>query len=177
MTGMLRFAVGVWAAVVLSAPAAALDGVALEAGRGNGTDMGRVALQWNWNARWLQGSSWHLGGYWDLGLGYWRRDAVAGQNGDITEIGLTPVFRIQRNDLSGLYGELAVGAHFLSRTALGDKRFGTSFQFGDHVGIGYRLGAKGAVDLGYRYQHMSNGGIKAPNNGVTLHQIRLGYHF
>ena len=170
----------VGAAVVLgalSAPASAVDGMALEAGRGDGADMGRVAVQWDWKSRWFQGTNWHLGGYWDLGLGYWSRDAGPGQNGDITEIGLTPVFRLQANDLKGLYGELAIGVHFLSHTSLGDKRFSTSFQFGDHVGVGYRFGAKGAVDMSYRYQHLSNGSIKQPNNGINFHQIRLQYHF
>jgi len=163
-----------------SAPAAALDGVAVELGKGDGTntDMGRVAVQWDWSKRWFEGQSWHLGGYWDLGLGYWRRDNVApSQNDDIIDLGFTPVFRVQQNDLSGLYGEIAVGFHLLSKTSLGDKRFSTAFQFGDHLGVGYRFGAKGAFDLSYRYQHLSNAGIKKPNNGINFNQIRLQYHF
>jgi hypothetical protein len=158
-------------------PAMAVDGVAVEAGNGDGADMGRVAVQWDWSKRWWQGQNWHLGGYWDLGLGYWRRDVQPGQNGDITEIGITPVFRLQQNDLLGAYAELAVGAHFLSHTSLGEKRFSTAFQFGDHVGAGYRFGAKGAFDVSYRYQHLSNGSIKRPNNGINFNQIRLQYHF
>jgi len=155
----------------------AVDAAAVEVGNGDGADMGRVGIQWDWNRRWFQGQSWHLGGYWDLGLGYWRRDVLPGQNGDITEIGLTPVFRVQPNDLTGPYGELAIGFHLLSHTSLGDKRFSTAFQFGDHVGAGYRFGAKGAFDLSYRYQHLSNGSIKRPNNGINFNQIRLQYHF
>lgn len=161
-----------------SASAAAVDGVAVEGGRGDGTDMGRVAVQWNWNKRWFEGKQWHVGGYWDLALGYWRRDdTLPGQNENITEIGLTPVFRLQQNDLKGAYFEAGIGAHLLSRTTIGDKRLSTQFQFGDHLGLGYRFGAKGAFDLGYRYQHLSNGGIKKPNNGINFHQIRLQYHF
>ena len=158
-------------------PAMAIDGVAVEVGNGDGADMGRVALQWDWSKRWFQGESWHLGGYWDLGLGYWQRDVQPGQNGDITEIGLTPVFRLQPNDLKGPYAELAVGFHLLSHTSLGEKRFSTAFQFGDHVGLGYRFGAKGAFDVEYRFQHLSNASIKHPNNGINFNQIRLQYHF
>ena len=161
-----------------SGPVVAVDGVAVELGSGDGADMGRVAVQWDWNKRWLQGQNWHLGGYWDLGLGYWRHDDVRpGQNDEIFEIGLTPVFRVQQNDLRGLYGEIGIGAHFLSRTSLGDKKFSTSFQFGDHLGVGYRFGAKGAFDLSYRYKHLSNGGIKRPNNGINFNQVRLQYRF
>ena len=159
------------------ATAAAVDGVAAEAGQGDGTDMGRLAVQWDWTQRWLQGSNWHLGGYWDLGLGYWRRDAAPRQNGSIADLGLTPVFRLQRNDLQGPYVEAAIGFHYLSRTQIGDKRLSTRFQFGDHLGVGYRFGARQAWDVGYRYQHLSNAGIKRPNNGINFHQVRLQYHF
>jgi lipid A 3-O-deacylase len=157
--------------------AMAVDGMALEVGGGDGTDMARVTVQWDWSKRWFQGSDWHLGGYWELGLGYWRADAAPGQNDDIAEIGLTPVFRIQRNSLTGPYGELGIGAHLLSRTQIADKRFSTKFQFGDHVGVGYRFGEKGAWDLGYRFQHLSNGSIKKPNDGINFHQVRLQYRF
>ncbi len=161
-----------------SAPALAIDGVAVEAGSGDNTDRGRVAIQWDWNQRWLQGKDWHVGGYWDLGVGYWNRSGtLPGQEKNITEIGLTPVFRLQQNSLAGPYLEAAIGFHVMSRSRIGDKRMSTLFQFGDHIGAGYRFGTKGAFDLGYRYQHLSNAGIKKPNNGINFHQIRLQYHF
>jgi hypothetical protein len=164
-----------WA--VASTPVHAIDGVSIEAGNGNGVDMGRIGLQSDWKKRWFQGNNWHVGGYWDLAAGYWDRNALPGQNDSITDIGLTPVFRLQQNDLKGPYLEAAVGLHLLSKTSIGDRRFSTRFQFGDHVGIGYRFGAKSAFDLSYRYQHLSNGSIKRPNNGINFNQIRLQYHF
>ena len=160
-----------------SASSLAIDGLSIEGGSGDGTDMGRVGVQWDWKQRWFQGQNWHLGGYWDLSLGYWHRDASAGFNEEITEIGLTPVFRWQRNDLKGPYVEAAIGFHVLSKTSIGDKRFSTLFQFGDHLGAGYRFGAKGEYDLSYRYQHLSNSSIKRPNNGITFNQNRFQYHF
>ena len=166
------------ALALASGATSAVDGIAVEGGQGDGAEMGRIAIQWNWNKRWLEGQTWHVGGYWDVGLGYWKRDDVrAGQNDEIAEIGLTPVFRLQQNDLKGPYAELGIGFHLLSRTSLGDKRFSTKFQFGDHVGVGYRFGPKGAFDLSYRYQHLSNASIKRPNNGINFNQIRLQYHF
>ena len=157
--------------------AAAIDGVSLELGQGDGANMGRVGLQWDWNKQWLKGDQWHVGGYWDLSLGHWTRDALPGQNDNLTEIGLTPTFRLQQNDGKGLYGEAAVGFHLLSNTSLGPKRFSTSFQFGDHLGVGYRFGAKGAFDLGLRFQHLSNASIKRPNNGINFSQVRVQYWF
>jgi len=162
---------------LVAGSASAVDGVALEYGQGNGADMGRVGLQWNWKSQWFKGDQWHVGGFWDLSLGHWTRDALPGQNNNITEIGLTPTLRLQQNDGRGLYGELGIGFHLLSRTSLGPKKFSTAFQFGDHLGIGYRFGAKGAFDLGLRYQHLSNASIKKPNNGINFTQVRLQYWF
>jgi opacity protein-like surface antigen len=162
---------------VASMSSHAIDGVSVEGGGGDGTDMGRVGVQWDWKAKWFQGQNWHLGGYWDLSVGYWHNSSLPGFNEGITEIGLTPVFRLQQNDLRGPYVEAAIGFHLLSKTSIGDKRLSTAFQFGDHLGAGLRFGPKGQYDLGYRFQHLSNAGIKRPNNGVNFHQVRFQYHF
>jgi lipid A 3-O-deacylase len=174
---MIRSAAACAAIAIAAAvsPAWAVDGVALEAGAGEGVRMGRIGLVWDWNRRWFQGNQWHLGGYWDLSLGYWNsRTVQPGQNDDITEIAITPVFRIQRNNLQGPYVEAGIGAHLLSRSEIGNKQLSTNFQFGDHIGIGYRFGQ---FDLGYRFQHLSNAGIKRPNPGINFSQIRVTYNF
>jgi hypothetical protein len=163
--------------LLAAAPAMAVDGVAFEAGKGDGTDMGRVAFQWNSNMRFLESREWHVGGYWDLAFGYWRNNGFPGRNEEILEVGLTPVLRLQRNDLRGFYGEIGIGWHLQSESTIGDKRMSTLFQFGSHVGLGYRFGAKGAYDISYRFQHLSNADIKKPNDGINFNQVRLQYHF
>jgi opacity protein-like surface antigen len=162
----------------------ALDGVSLELGSSDSSnasvDMVRVGLQWNWKSRWAIGSNVQIGGYWELNLGYWNNDSPFRTNSSLTDIGFTPVFRLQPGDLSGVspYAELGVGVHLLSKSSVGrERRFGSMFQFGDHVGVGVRFGPKGAYDLGYRYQHLSNASIKQPNQGINFHQVRLQYHF
>ena len=100
-----------------------------------------------------------------------------GRNKSLIEIGLTPVFRFQRNGLEGPYAELGLGAHLQSETTIGDKSMSTAFQFGSHLGVGYRFGVKRAFDLSYRYQHLSNAGIHKPNDGINFNQVRLQYHF
>jgi lipid A 3-O-deacylase len=166
------------ALALLAAPAAAVDGIAVELGSGEGADMGRVALQWRMKKRWLRDSKSHLGGYWDVALGSWNYGAPGpGQNDEVVDIGVTPVLRYQRNSGAGLYVEGGIGAHLLSHSQLGDRRFSTLVQFGTHVGIGIRFGDKGRFDVSYRHQHLSNGGIKEPNNGIDFDQIRVRYHF
>jgi hypothetical protein len=115
--------------VMQAVPAWAIDGFAVEVGQDRKTDMARIAAQWQWSKRLLQGQAWHVGGYWDLSVAQWERDqATPGDRKQVTEIGLTPVFRLQGNDLRGLYLEGGIGAHLLSATQLGDKRFSTAFQ-------------------------------------------------
>ena len=163
---------------VAGASAHAIDGVAFEIGSGEHADMARVSVQWDWKKRWFQTANWHLGGYWDVAAGYWHDGGARGrQHEGIFDLGVTPVFRIQPNGLVGPYIEAAIGFHLLSHTSIGDRRLSTAFQFGDHVGAGYRFGAKGSYDLGYRFQHLSNGSIKRPNPGINFHQIRLQYNF
>jgi len=76
------------------------------------------------------------------------------------------------------YLEAAVGLHLLSHTSVSlERRFSTAFQFGNHLGLGLRFGSQRAFDLGYRFQHLSNAGIKRPNQGINFHQVRFQYHF
>jgi hypothetical protein len=159
-------------------PARALDGVSLEGGNGDGVTMGRAALQWDWKARWLQTGNWHLGGYWNVALGYWNKnDTAPGQHDDLFDFGLTPVLRFQPNGLAGPYVEAGIGLHLLSHTSIGDKQMSTAVQFGNHIGVGYRFGARRSYEIGYRFQHLSNAGIKKPNPGINFHQLRAQYHF
>ena len=167
-------------------PAHAVDGFSLEFSKSDSSNsdvnLYRAGLQWNWNKRWFDTGSWHLGGYWDLSLGYWdnRTIPTLKTNDSIADIGLTPVFRFQQDPVNGVspYFEAAVGFHLLSATSVStERKFGSNFQFGDHIGAGLRFGQKGQFDIGYRYQHLSNAGITEPNQGINFHVVRLQYHF
>ena len=165
-------------AAFASAPARAIDGMSLELGRGDEVTMGRVGIQWEFKRPLLQFGTWQIGSHIDLVGGYWNADQVAGaQHDELFDVGLTPVLRLQPNERVGPYAELGLGAHVLSHTSIGLTRMSTAFQFGSHIGLGYRFGAKSSYDLAYRFQHLSNAGIKHPNAGINFHQIRLQYWF
>lgn len=165
---------GVLLALFCVSPAAhAVDSWSVEAGGGESVNVWRVGAQWKWQRKWLQSADWHLGGYWDAQIGQW--DGKGGDN--ITDIGLTPTFRYQRNSGLGPYVEGAIGFHLLSgKQITASKRFGGSFQFGDHVAVGYRFGEKGKYDLSARLQHHSDAGIKKPNPGINFLLVRFQYH-
>ena len=161
--------------VTLAPAAQAVDGMSFEAGSGQGsTKVLRLGAQWNWQKKWFTDQRWQLGGYWDAQIGAWDNDAGPGSLADIS---LTPVFRLASAD-SPIYFEAAIGFHYLSDyPSRGGSRFAPKFQFGDHLGIGARFGARKEHDLGLRLQHLSNAGIKNPNPGINLILVRYQYHF
>jgi len=166
--------------VIASVNAGAVDSVSIEAGYGDGIDALRVGMQWDWSQKWFAAHGWHLGGYWDASVG--GLFARSGQlvSNDAGDFSFTPTFRYQKTDLTTIapYFDAGVGAHLWTRTTLTESvKSGTAFQFGEHVGVGFRFGEHGIYDLSYRFQHMSNASIKAPNPGLNLQLVRFQIHF
>lgn len=141
--------------------------------------MARFGLQWAWGEKWWQSKGAHLGGYWDLSLAHWRGNrfqARPDHTQNLAAIGLTPVFRLQRDTLTGWYAEVGIGAHYLSEPYDNNgRRFSTRFQFGDHIGVGYVFPNR--LDLGLKIQHISNGSIKNPNPGLNFAILRARHPF
>ena len=160
--------------------ASAIDSVSIEGGHGEGVDVGRVGLQWDWGKQWFAAHGWHLGGYWDASAGVLHGRSGGPVNNDVGDFSVTPTLRYQQTDLTTLapYFDAGVGAHLWTRTTITEsKRSGTAFQFGEHVGVGVRFGDRGIYDLSYRFQHMSNANIKEPNPGINLQLVRFQIHF
>jgi opacity protein-like surface antigen len=164
--------------------ARAIDGISLELGESDSSnasvDIARAGLQWNLAPRFAFGADWHIGTYLEASFAYWDNDSRLRTNSSLVDIGLTPVLRLQPTNPGAIapFVEAGVGAHLFSETAVSTVRhFGTSFQFGSHIGAGLRFGPRHAYDISYRYQHLSNAGIKQPNNGINFQLLRFGYHF
>ena len=161
-----------------------IDAISLSFGEDNDnneTKVYRLGLQNKWERSWLHGGAWYVGGYWDAELSYMESDHKKSKNDELFAIGLTPVFRMQRDAelSSGMspYAEIGIGPHLLSETRLGNQQYSTAFQIGSMLGFGLGFGDKGQYELSYRFQHLSNGDIKTPNQGMNLHLLRLGYSF
>ena len=166
--------------LLLSGNVWAVDGVSFELGNGDHADTARVGAVWDFDHQWFTGGDWLVTGFWEANVGTWKGRSAVGNNQNITDLGITPVFRFQQKNPSGMapYLEGAIGFHMISPTFIyANRQFGSSFQFGDHVGFGLRFGEHQQFDLGYRYQHLSNGGIKKPNQGINLNQVHFVYHF
>ena len=72
---------------------------------------------------------------------------------------------------------IAAGTMIKARTRIAERGLSTAFQFGELVGTGVNFGDHGQYGIGVRIQHISNGGIKEPNYGVTFGEVRISYRW
>ena len=144
-------------------------------------DIFQLSMQHNWDRTWFNGGAWYVGGYWDAGLAYLNANADTGENGELFDLSLIPVFRLQRDASlsSGVspFAEAGIGPHLLSETRLADQAYSTALQLGTLVSFGIGFGERGQYELSYRYQFISNLDFKKPNDGMNQHLLRLGYFF
>ncbi len=166
---------------LMATRACAVDGVFIEYGQANRVEMARVGALWNWDKSWLNDGDWHVTGFWEASLGRWHGFRPNDNNQTIIELGITPVFRFAAKNASGMAPYLEgglMGLHLISPTFIyNDRKFGSALQFGHHIGFGVSFGERRQFDLGYRFQHLSNGDIKQPNQGVNFSQLHFIYHF
>jgi hypothetical protein len=158
-----------------------VDGVYGEAATASKIRMARVGVTKDWNPdwSWFDSGNTHLTGYWDASAGYWQGrqyNNVPGDKQHIGDIGFTPVLRFENKSKLGLYAELGIGAHVMTKTYNNnDDRLSTAFQFGDHIGVGYVFNKNWEVAV--KMQHFSNASIKKPNSGVDYGVVKLAYRF
>lgn len=82
-------------------------------------------------------------------------------------LGLTPVLEWSTTlGNTRPYIETGLGGQWMSRTEHRGREFSTALQFSEILGAGVQVGS---VQLGLRYQHVSNGDIKKPNNGYDFY--------
>jgi hypothetical protein len=89
----------------------------VEAGGGEHVQVLRLSAQKDWNKNWLPTSGYHLSGYWDANIAYWRANQWLDQPGNrhnLAVIGMTPVFRWEADDKLGFYADAGIGAALFS---------------------------------------------------------------
>ncbi len=105
------------------------------------------------------------------------RGRKAGASSGFLVGGVMPVIRRywSSNELQSRYFFVAgLGVNLFTHQHINSAtNAGTHFQFGEILGFGIALDNKGKVEVGYRIQHFSNGGITAENPGVDLHLLRV----
>lgn len=175
----IRVAVWVFAGLLAGAVASRAEGFSLESAGVLGgfqadhsnrdfhqvEGFGNVNLPWGWDL----GKEWHLQSRLDLSLGW------LGGRGDsavIGSLGPSLILSKARLPLSFDGGVLPTG---LTRYTFGSYDFGMDCQFTSYLGLNWDLAKHWR--FGYRFQHMSNGGLAAPNPGLNMHIFAVSYLF
>lgn len=103
----------------------------------------------------------------EIGLSYWHSTRHDGR--DAVQLSAVPMFQWWLTER--FYLEAGIGLTAFSRTTVGNRRLGSAFQFGDHIGLGYQLNTATRIHL--RASHFSNAGLASPNDGVNAYQIGM----
>lgn len=165
-----------FAGLAAALPASAVDGYIVEFGGSNSIQALRVGMIRQWTEQWFPEGHWHMTGYWEGTLAYLNSDDNQGKS--TADAGVAPVFRFRPNAQGGPqpYWDVALGLHLLGTHKLDAKHdLGSSLLLSPLVGVGITFGEKSQYDLGYRFQHLTNFGMKDPDDGLSLHQVRLTY--
>ena len=154
-------------------------GVQLAAGVAN-HDLKKFDLGFVWdpNLTWWQIGDWHFSLIGEAHVAWWHT-SEGNVHSNIGEIGVTPIIRFIKGSGSiRPYIEVGAGIRLLSSPTISTSlSLGTAFQFADMAGVGVQFGSHQQYQAGYRFQHISNGGIKEPNPGINFSQLYLQYNF
>ena len=167
------------AASALHAQGLAPSGWFAQFGSGAQTRSLLVGATWDWDRHWRLGPG-EVGGYWEASLGRWSTTGLSGgATAWVTQLGVTPVFRFRPDaGTSRWFLEGAIGLNLLMPIYhSNDKRFSTSANFGDHLGVGLNFGPNARHEVVLRIEHFSNGGIRHPNPGKNFLQLRYASRF
>jgi lipid A 3-O-deacylase len=137
-----------------------------------------LGLVWDPNLTWWQIGDWHFALVGEAHAAWWHTDE-GNIHDNIGEFGVTPVFRfIKGSGAIRPFFEAGVGVRLLTSPEISSHyTFSTAFQFADMVGVGAQFGGRQQYQVGYRFQHVSNGSIKEPNPGINFQELYLQYNF
>jgi hypothetical protein len=163
---------GLVLAVPLSAGAQQLF---VDLGRGYGATLLGVGTRLEGARGLWERGAWRLDRDWRMRVARfaWIRDDPAASLWDVSVVPALQLARANGQGAAVPYVEAGLGVHLLSHTRIGVRALGTAFQFGEHAAVGVRLGAEHEYAIAIRAEHVSNGRIKFPNDGVSFYGVEL----
>lgn len=158
-----------FALLMLSMPVFAESNLMLGGGGGYGAHSYHLGLDWRQAWRELgAGQLWYgmgvNGSYWESG------------NDDLLQLSLVPMLHYRFEHSGGWTPFLlaGVGPAWISETRLGSNNLSSQFQFSSRAGIGVAVARHSLAVEGW---HLSNGGIKEPNDGISTWNLIYRYDF
>ncbi len=124
-----------------------------------------------WTRPWSRrrNSGWTIGTYIEANAGVLRGGGTSAFVGSIGP----GIYIKGLEDILEIY--MGINPTIISKHKFGDENLGGPIAFTFHVGINFIFAKH--YNIGYRLQHMSNGGLYEDNPGLNMHMIILGYRF
>ena len=137
-----------------------------------------AGVVWPWSWRREIGNSGELTGITEGFVSHWSARG-ADDRQSLTQIGVLPMLRYRgERGRSAWFIEGGIGVSVMDRIyATPDKQFSTRFNFVDVIGVGRSFGPQQRREVSLRISHVSNAGIKNPNPGENLLQLRYAAMF
>lgn len=99
---------------------------------------------------------------------------VDARRGNVVQLAALPVLRYQPQAV-GFFAEFGLGAAYVSKTHWARRHdLGSRLHFASRLGGGYDFGA---YALSLNVSHISNAGLKQPNDGADMVDLRLSRAF
>ena len=158
----------VWLMVMLAFPLRADPSLALSGGEGDNAERYGLGVGWQQDWRSLAGGRLDIGV--DLDGSRWRLD------GDhLTQLSVVPslVYEGGQRGLRPL-AYAGVGPAWINQSRLGSRELSSRLQFNSRAGLGLMMGRH---SLALEAWHLSNGGLKKPNDGLTSWGVSYRYRF
>ena len=111
----------------------------------------------------------------EVEIGHWQTFHLRHVQAEFTQIGVTPMLRLPlaTSARQQWFVEGGVGFHFIVPLyRQQEKRFSTSFNFQDLLGLGVRYGKARRNEVALYASHFSNADINQPNPGENFLQLR-----
>lgn len=147
----------------------------LDAGRGNSVQFlgvgGALVERRDAHPQW----AWQLDRLWIARAAYWSAEHPRPFGKHLLDLSVMPTLRLAPRQYDSLqpFVEAGIGAHLLSTTRIDSRDMSTAFQFGEQLAVGVRVPGSVPLAISLRAEHVSNGGIKQPNPGVTFLGVRV----
>ena len=110
----------------------------------------------------------------------WQVDSNAPGNHYLWNGNVTPYLRWRPAEgfWHSTFVEVGVGIQLLSENSLSSSSrfahdFGTRFQFGERIAAGVSFGPHARYEIAPFFQHVSNGGTKVPNDGLSYFGVTV----
>ena len=120
--------------------------------------------------------------FWEVDVNHWQTD----RREHLTEVGISPMFRIQRGPVESLGGarpfvEGGLDLRLLNRSGSGlvDLRGGTEVGFSDQIAYGLAFGERNQFTISQRFQfeRFATANLNLPGNPRPSQSINLSYEF